>query len=140
MAELIVERNEGIVTLTINRPERKNAITGEMWVGLGRIFDEIANNRDDRVLVITGAGDAFCSGADLSPGGDAQEKRRAGFRAVASMRPVGRGAGTAARAPDPHRCRGERRRRGRRLQPALGCDLIIVPIAPASPRSSPSAG
>jgi enoyl-CoA hydratase/carnithine racemase len=125
MADLIVERNEGIVTLTMNRPERKNAITGEMWVGLGRIFEEIANNRDDRVLVITGAGDAFCSGADLSPGGDAQEKRGAGS-AVASMRPVGRGAVRLHELPIPTVAAVNGVAAGAGCNLALGCDLIIA--------------
>ena len=63
---LVVDRSDGIVTLTIDRPERKNAITGDMWQGLVEIFEEIALRNDDRVLVITGGGDAFCSGADLT--------------------------------------------------------------------------
>ena len=40
---LIVERADGVVTLTIDRPERKNAITGDMWRGLVEIFDDIAD-------------------------------------------------------------------------------------------------
>src|SRR4051794_15885382 len=63
---LLVDRHDGIVTLTIDRPQRKNAITGEMWQGLVEIFDDLATRPDDRVLVITGSGDAFCSGADLT--------------------------------------------------------------------------
>ena len=60
MDGLIIERSDGIVTLTLDRPERKNAITDDMWRGLVETFDDIATRRDDRVLVITGAGDAFC--------------------------------------------------------------------------------
>ena len=63
---LLVERVDGIVTLTIDRPDRKNAINNAMWQGLVEIFDDIATRRDDRVLVVTGSGDAFCSGADVS--------------------------------------------------------------------------
>ena len=69
-SDLLVERADGVVTLTLNRPEKKNAITGEMWRGLIEVFDEVATNPDDRVLVITGAGDGFCSGADLADAGD----------------------------------------------------------------------
>ena len=65
MDSLVVERADGVVTCTLNRPAKKNALTGEMWRGLTALFDEVAENRDDRVLVITGAGDGFCSGADL---------------------------------------------------------------------------
>ena len=64
----MVEREDGIVRLTLDRPARKNAVTPDMWRGLMEIFGEIATRRDDRVLVITGAGDAFCSGADLARG------------------------------------------------------------------------
>src|SRR6266702_3125983 len=88
---LRVERDGGVVTLTIDRPERKNAITGEMWRGLAEIFDDLATRRDDRVLVITGAGDAFCSGADLSAAAAGDAPSGAGA-SVASMRMVGRAA------------------------------------------------
>ena len=72
MAELLIERNDGVVWLALNRPEKKNAVTARMWDDLTAVFDEVAANPDDRVLVITGAGDGFCTGADLSepdPGG-----------------------------------------------------------------------
>ncbi len=60
-----VDRNDGIVTLTLNRPHRKNAIPADAWDALSDLFVAVSRNPDDRVLVITGAGDAFCSGADL---------------------------------------------------------------------------
>lgn len=63
-------RQAGIATITLNRPDVKNALTPELFSQLGRHFDEIAANPDDRVMVLTGAGDAFCSGADLAGGGD----------------------------------------------------------------------
>jgi enoyl-CoA hydratase/carnithine racemase len=65
METLVVERSEGIVTVTLNRPERKNAMNMAMWREMRTTFGEIAENLDDRVVVITGAGDGFCSGADL---------------------------------------------------------------------------
>jgi 2-(1,2-epoxy-1,2-dihydrophenyl)acetyl-CoA isomerase len=69
METLIVERNDsGIVTVTLNRPERKNAINGPMWVELLAVFQSIGKEHDDRVLILTGAGGEFCSGADLTPG------------------------------------------------------------------------
>jgi enoyl-CoA hydratase/carnithine racemase len=63
---IIVERADGIVTVTLNRPERKNAGNGLMWHELTEAFTEVAHRRQDRVLVVTGAGGAFCSGADIS--------------------------------------------------------------------------
>ena len=73
METIVVERNEGIVTVTLNRPERKNAINGTMWDELLETFAEVTDNPEDRVMVITGAGGAFCSGADLTQDrGDAE--------------------------------------------------------------------
>ena len=62
---LIVERADGVVSVTMNRPERKNAANDVMWNELLAIFREVAANPTDRVMVLTGAGDAFCSGADV---------------------------------------------------------------------------
>ncbi|MDY7099835.1 MAG: enoyl-CoA hydratase [Actinomycetota bacterium] len=69
METLELERKDGIVTITLDRPEKKNAINGAMWTDLLAAFTEVADNDDDRVLVLTGRGDGFCSGADLSGGG-----------------------------------------------------------------------
>lgn len=70
LESLIVERDGGVVTVTLNRPERRNAINIGMARELLRLLDDVAANADDRVIVITGAGDAFCSGGDLSQQGD----------------------------------------------------------------------
>ena len=65
MPNLLVERHDGVVTLTLNRPDKMNAITRDMWGELRDVFDDVATRADDRVLVITGAGRGFCGGADL---------------------------------------------------------------------------
>jgi enoyl-CoA hydratase len=66
-SELLAERDGAVLTLTLNRPERRNAMTWEIIRGLR---DHVAQARSDprvRVVVLTGAGDqAFCAGADLS--------------------------------------------------------------------------
>src|SRR6202161_1391786 len=62
---IIVERDSGVVTVTLNRPERKNAANGAMWQELYATVQEVGRRGDDRVLVVTGAGDTFCSGADI---------------------------------------------------------------------------
>jgi 2-(1,2-epoxy-1,2-dihydrophenyl)acetyl-CoA isomerase len=66
METLLVERDRGVVTVTLNRPEKKNAANGQMWDDLLGVLAEVAETDSDRVLVVTGAGGAFCSGADLS--------------------------------------------------------------------------
>jgi 2-(1,2-epoxy-1,2-dihydrophenyl)acetyl-CoA isomerase len=68
MKTLIVDRSpEGIVTVALHRPEKKNAIDATMWDELMAVFREVAESASDRVLVLTGSGGAFCAGADLSP-------------------------------------------------------------------------
>lgn len=71
--DILLSDTAGIVTLTFNRPQALNALTTEMLAelidALDRLRDEVqAGTSQARVLVITGAGRAFCSGADLAPG------------------------------------------------------------------------
>ncbi|MGH9281389.1 MAG: enoyl-CoA hydratase/isomerase family protein [Acidimicrobiales bacterium] len=66
METILVERSGGVVWATLNRPEKKNAITIAMGEELTALVDEVEHRSDDRVLVITGAGGAFSSGADLT--------------------------------------------------------------------------
>lgn len=55
----------GIVTLTLNRPERMNALTFEVYNELGRTFRGLSEEPGVRAIVLTGAGTAFCSGGDV---------------------------------------------------------------------------
>ena len=62
----LYEQDEhGIATITLNRPERLNALTFEVSRELTDTFAELRNERDVRVVVLTGAGKAFCSGGDV---------------------------------------------------------------------------
>jgi len=66
MSVLDVSRPQpGVVQLTLNRPEKLNAMTTEMVQGLHAAFDEIAVDHSTRVVVLTGAGRGFCAGLDL---------------------------------------------------------------------------
>ena len=62
----IVEREGGLVTVTLNRPQRKNAISTAMWNELDAIVSELAVTPGDRALVLKGAEGNFSAGADLS--------------------------------------------------------------------------
>jgi 2-(1,2-epoxy-1,2-dihydrophenyl)acetyl-CoA isomerase len=62
---LIYTKEEGIATITINRPQKLNAFTSAMYQGLSEILDDVAGDNGVRVLVITGTGRAFCVGADV---------------------------------------------------------------------------
>jgi len=64
----LVERDGGLVTVTLNRPEKKNAINSPIWMDLDEILREVESNPSDRALLLAGAGGNFSSGADLSGG------------------------------------------------------------------------
>ncbi len=64
---ILLERgDDGIALLTLNRPDARNALSRALVADLGALIDELAGDRDLRVLIIAGAGErAFCAGADL---------------------------------------------------------------------------
>jgi enoyl-CoA hydratase/carnithine racemase len=61
---------DGILTLTLNRPERLNAFNTAMHLEMMDAFDRADADDNVRVIIVTGAGRAFCAGADLAAGGD----------------------------------------------------------------------
>ncbi|MGI8835455.1 MAG: enoyl-CoA hydratase family protein [Pyrinomonadaceae bacterium] len=62
----LFEKNEhGVATITLNRPERLNALTFDVYRELTDLFAALAYEKDVRVVVITGGGRAFCSGGDV---------------------------------------------------------------------------
>lgn len=73
MTDLDVRLADGVLTLTMNRPAVLNAMTGEMNLALSGQLERAASDDEVRVVVITGAGDAFGTGADIG-GTDAHER------------------------------------------------------------------
>jgi len=76
MNDLPMQLSDGLLTVTLNRPEKMNSVMAEMAHRLASIFREAASNEDVRCLLVTGAGKAFCAGRDLSearPGEDAYQ-------------------------------------------------------------------
>jgi enoyl-CoA hydratase len=65
-AVLLTRPSPGVRLLTLDRPGVRNAMTEEMTAAWNAAIDEVAADRDTRVLVVTGQGSSFCSGADLS--------------------------------------------------------------------------
>jgi enoyl-CoA hydratase len=64
---MLAAKEDGIGLITFNQPEKRNAMSVEMWVGLGEILDEFAADDSVRVVILSGAGNkAFVSGADIS--------------------------------------------------------------------------
>ncbi len=108
----------------MNRPARKNAANGTMWRELLSTFEEIAADRHDRVMVLTGAGDAFCSGADLSEPSDVAG--RPGDPFLVQMRALGEVALTLHHIPKPTIAKVNGVAAGAGMSMALGCDLVVA--------------
>jgi enoyl-CoA hydratase len=70
---LLIERHDGIAVLTMNRPESLNALSIPLVEQLHRAWDELDRDIDTRVVILTGAGRAFCAGTDLKEGLDWRE-------------------------------------------------------------------
>ncbi|MBS0472258.1 MAG: crotonase/enoyl-CoA hydratase family protein [Proteobacteria bacterium] len=66
--EILTEISDNILTITLNRPEKLNAFTGTMMAEMIDAFREANTNDEVRAIIVTGAGRAFCAGADLSAG------------------------------------------------------------------------
>lgn len=71
---IIDAADNGVVTVTMNRPEKKNAANAVMWDELRDTWNALAVDPDVRAVIMTGAGDAFCSGADL--GGQGRDRHQ----------------------------------------------------------------
>ena len=121
METLRVDRApDGVVTLTMHRPEKKNAMNAAMFGELLAVFREVNDAPADRVLVITGAGDAFCSGADLGDRGNDTRHALARLHGVADI------ALALHRIPKPVIAKVNGIAVGAGLNLALGCDLIVA--------------
>lgn len=62
---VLTEIEDGVITITLNRPEAKNAVNKDIAEGVAAALDELDGNDDLRVGILTGAGGTFCSGMDL---------------------------------------------------------------------------
>jgi enoyl-CoA hydratase/carnithine racemase len=71
---VLIEKAGGVLTLTLNRPEKKNALTREMYQTLGGAIDRAEQDRDVRCVLIQANGDIFCAGNDMSDFADANAR------------------------------------------------------------------
>ncbi|MFD3811863.1 enoyl-CoA hydratase/isomerase family protein [Rhodococcus sp. NPDC058639] len=120
---LLVDDRGGVRTLTLNRPARKNALDSGLWDALRNALDEAGQDPEVRVLVVTGAGGAFCSGADLSNPGRAHPLRK--------MRVLTDIALLLHELPVPTIAKIDGVAVGAGWNLALGCDFVV-----ATPRST----
>jgi enoyl-CoA hydratase/carnithine racemase len=86
-----------ILTLTLHRPDRMNAFTGRMCDELIAAFDRADADDDIKVVIVTGAGRAFCAGADLERGGETWGKHSEYLEKQSEQRYVGDGGGRLTR-------------------------------------------
>jgi enoyl-CoA hydratase/carnithine racemase len=115
---LLTSRDGGVLTLTLNRPGRKNAINAELWAALRDSLAAAGNDPEVRAIVITGAGGDFCSGADLSGGVDAGHP-------LARMRGINEVALLLHELPVPSVAKVDGVAVGAGWNLALGCDLVV---------------
>lgn len=131
MSDTIVERKDGLVTLTLNRPDKKNAINAAIWADLDRVVDEVARDPEDRALVLRGAGGNFSAGADLGGGLESggEQKGLTGGAPQAvlhEMRIVGDLINRLHRLPKPTLAVVDGSAVGVALGLVLACDLAIA--------------
>ncbi len=116
---VLLSREGGVATVTLNRPQRKNAIDGATWAGLQQALRTAADDDETRAVVITGAGGAFCAGADLS--GD-----RGGEHPLRRMHAVNDVALTLYEMAKPTVAKVDGVAVGAGWNLALGCDLVVA--------------
>lgn len=63
--DIVVSRKDGVATVMLNRPEKRNAVRFSMWKDLARIFNGLSEDSEVRAVVLTGAGGHFSAGADI---------------------------------------------------------------------------
>jgi enoyl-CoA hydratase/carnithine racemase len=122
MGHVQVERDEGVVTITLSNPGKKNAVPSSAWPEIESAFREVAARPDDRCVVLTGEGDDFCSGADISPG----DRDSGQLQAVTFMRTVSAAIEALHGVPQPVVARVAGVCVGVGLNMALACDLVVA--------------
>jgi 2-(1,2-epoxy-1,2-dihydrophenyl)acetyl-CoA isomerase len=117
-APVLVARADGVVTVTLNQPRRKNAVTPQGWLALRDAFSSVTLG-PDRVVVVTGAGEDFCAGADLSA-------RSGESHSLVSMAVVNEVCLALHRIPVPTLARIDGVAVGAGMNLALACDFVIA--------------
>ena len=74
--DLSFEVVQGVAVITLNRPEAYNSLSAAMITGLGDAYRRCDEDDDIRVVVVTGAGNVFCTGADMSGAGTGELTQR----------------------------------------------------------------
>lgn len=116
---VLVSREGSVLTVTLNRPRRKNAMDEAAWTMLGDVLHSARADEDVRVVVLTGAGGDFCAGADLEASRDSRHP-------LNRMRKIGDLAMALYDMPKPVVAKVEGVAVGAGWNLALGCDLVVA--------------
>ncbi len=119
---ILTSLNDGVMTVTLNRPDKLNGVTSTMWGELGDIFTSAAGDEEVRALVMAGNGRGFCAGADLW---DPERDNRPGHP-LESMRRTHATALALHQFPKPTVARVQGVAAGAGVNLALGCDIIVA--------------
>jgi 2-(1,2-epoxy-1,2-dihydrophenyl)acetyl-CoA isomerase len=117
--EVLLDIVDGVGTITLNRPARKNAMTASSWARLTEVVDLVRKDPDVRAVVVTGAGGEFCAGADL--GGPADPRHP-----LNRMRDYADLAVALYEMPKPVVAKVDGVAVGAGCNLALGCDLVVA--------------
>jgi enoyl-CoA hydratase/carnithine racemase len=118
-----VEKAGGVLTLTLNRPEKKNALTRAMYQALGEAIDGAASDNDVRCVLIQAEGDAFTAGNDITDFAAVNAGDSAGRVVAVQGNPL---LAALARAKTPLVAAVQGRAIGVGLTMLLHCDLVYV--------------
>ncbi|MFZ4516811.1 MAG: enoyl-CoA hydratase/isomerase family protein [Microthrixaceae bacterium] len=121
-----LERADGIATITLDRPEVLNAINAEMWHGLLSAFRLVADEPEDRCVVLTGSGRAFCSGADLSDAAGGKGAAGMGRSNMDNMRKIAEVCLAVHECPTPVVARVQGIAAGAGCNLALAADIVLA--------------
>ena len=124
MEQILVNQNGNIATVTINRPDVKNAVTSKMWDELTNIFTKLGYDDTVRAVILTGAGDDFCSGADVSGMGSNENDVR--LHQLDAMRKVGECCLSLFNMPKVTIARVPGIAVGAGMNMALSCDILVA--------------
>lgn len=116
---VVLTASHGITTITLNRPERKNAIDSSMWRTLIEMLHGIRNDADTRVVVLQGAGGAFCAGADVA-------KSKHNEHPIPRLRRIGDVALALFELPMPVIAKVDGVAAGAGCNMALACDVVVA--------------
>ena len=120
--EVLTSEEDGILVVTINRPDAKNAMTKAAAEGIAAAMDRLDSDDNLRVGILTGAGGTFCSGMDLK-----------GFLRGESPSVEGRGFGGVVRSrPKAAHRRSRRLCLAGGLELMIACDLVVASAAASS--------